>query len=126
MKEHTKKISYRFTKYIQYTLFSALLFTLFSSCSSDRCRKETIWVASERVECWGSNPQLCYRVKWERDDKWTLMHDPIIGFEHEAGYEYKLRIRIETIDNPAMDQGTERHYLLKVLSKKKVDSESES
>lgn len=47
---------------------------------------QEVVVGPERVECTGSAPQLCLVVDGE------LLYDEIEGFEHEAGYIYRLRI----------------------------------
>lgn len=45
-----------------------------------------VTVGPEREECTGSAPQLCLVVDGE------LFYDEIDGFQHEAGYQYRLRI----------------------------------
>lgn len=45
-----------------------------------------VTVGPAREECTGSAPQLCLVVNGE------LFYDEIQGFQHEAGYRYRLRI----------------------------------
>ena len=79
-------------------------------------RVREVTVGPQRVDCVGSAPQLCLVV----DD--ALFYDAIDGFEHEAGYEYRLRI--EQYDRwPGQaeipqDAGRYGYRLLEVLEKK--------
>ena len=91
------------------------------SCSSSRT--ETMRVASERVDCFGIEEQLCYKVKHQGDKHWSMFYNSIDGFNFESGYEYNLKVKIVTIDNPMADGSSEKYYLKKVLSKVKVESE---
>ncbi|MGL4410939.1 MAG: DUF4377 domain-containing protein [Bacteroidales bacterium] len=91
------------------------------SCSSSRT--ETMRVASERVDCFGFDEQLCYKVKHQGDDHWSMFYNSIDGFNFESGYEYNLKVKIVTIDNPMADGSSEKYYLKKVLSKVKVESD---
>lgn len=80
----------------------------------DRVREVT--VGPQRVECVGAAPQLCLVV----DD--ALFYDEIGGFEHEAGYEYRLRIeqydRWPGQTEIPQDAGRYGYRLLEMLEKK--------
>ena len=75
-----------------------------------------VTVGPQRVDCVGSAPQLCLVV----DDE--LFYDEIDGFEHEAGYEYRLRIeqydRWPGQSEIPQDAGRYGYRLLEVLEKK--------
>lgn len=65
-----------------------------------------------------------YAVKNEQEDEWIAYYGNIAGFEHEKGYEYKIKVSETTYQDYAMDDPTwtERN-LLEVISKVKKDSE---
>lgn len=75
-----------------------------------------VTVGPQRVDCVGSAPQLCLVVDNE------LFYDEIDGFEHEAGYEYRLRIeqydRWPGQSEIPQDAGRYGYRLLEVLEKK--------
>ena len=78
-----------------------------------------VTVGPQRVDCVGSAPQLCLVVDNE------LFYDEIDGFEHEAGYEYRLRIeqydRWPGQSEIPQDAGRYGYRLLEVLEKKSAD-----
>lgn len=78
-----------------------------------------VTVGPQRVDCVGAFPQLCLVV----DDE--LFYDEIDGFEHEAGYEYRLRIeqydRWPGQSEIPQDAGRYGYRLLEVLEKKSAD-----
>ena len=79
-------------------------------------RVSEVTVGPQRVDCVGSAPQRCLVV----DDE--LFYDEIDGFEHEAGYEYRLRIeeydRWPGQTEIPQDAGRYGYRLLAVLDKK--------
>lgn len=79
-------------------------------------RVQEVTVGPQRMECVGSAPQMCLVV----DD--GLFYDEIDGFEHEAGYEYRLRIeqydRWPGQSEIPQDAGRYGYRLLEVLEKK--------
>ncbi len=60
-----------------------------------------ILVAHFVSDCVGVGPQQCLNVRESADADWTLWYDPIHGFEHEAGYEYRLMVRETVVERPA-------------------------
>ena len=76
---------------------------------------QEVVVGPEQVECTGSAPQLCLLVDGE------LFYDEIEGFEHEAGYIYRLRIeeydRWPGQTEIPQDAGRYGYRLLKLLAK---------
>ena len=79
-------------------------------------RVQEVTVGPQRVDCVGSAPQMCLVV----DDE--LFYDEIDGFEHEAGYAYRLRIeeydRWPGQTEIPQDAGRYGYRLLAVLEKK--------
>ena len=68
----------------------------------------------ERVDCVGSAPMMCMVVDGD------LFYDDIEGFEHEAGYRY--RIRMERYDRwqgqvPPADASKYGYRLIEVVEK---------
>ena len=76
---------------------------------------QEVVVGPEQVECTGSAPQLCLLVDGE------LFYDEIEGFEHEAGYIYRLRIeeydRWPGQTEIPQDAGRYGYRLLELLAK---------
>ncbi len=79
----------------------------------------TLFIASELVDCVGVAPQKCMQVKQSLDAPWELMYSQIEGFEYQPGYEYKLEVRSEVVENPPMDSSGVRVILVKEISKEK-------
>ena len=76
---------------------------------------QEVSVGPERVECQGVAPQRCLVVDG------LLFYSEIEGFEHEPGYEYRLRI--ERYDawpgqaEPPADAASHGYRLLEIISK---------
>ena len=82
--------------------------------------EKTIYVGPELVDCVGVAPQKCMLVKEYQDDDYTLFYDQIEGFDYEEGYEYKLVIREEQVENPPADASSIKWTLVSVESKEHV------
>ena len=67
-----------------------------------------VFVAHFVSDCMGVGPQKCLNVRESVEDDWTLRYDPIQGFEHEAGYDYRLIINETTISDPPADASSIR------------------
>ncbi|MCO5234226.1 MAG: DUF4377 domain-containing protein [Chitinophagales bacterium] len=52
--------------------------------------------------------------------EWENFYSQIEGFSYEKGYEYKLLIKEEKIENPPADGSNIRYILVKILSKNEV------
>ena len=76
---------------------------------------QEVTVGPERVECQGVAPQRCLVVDG------LLFYSEIEGFEHEPGYDYRLRI--ERYDawpgqaEPPADAASHGYRLLEIISK---------
>jgi len=101
---------------------------LFLSCNveSDLSFVQTLIIASETRQCTGIDVQECLLVK-ESDSQttWQNFHDPILGFTHEAGFEYVIRVNREFISANAnvSDSSVYQYTLLEILSREEKDSE---
>lgn len=101
----------------------ALTFMILTSCD-DTNTEETddgemiIWVNSKVVDCTGVAPQKCLQYKETRDGEWMNMYSPIIGFEHEIGTLYKLKVKVEQLTNVPADASSLRYTLVEVMSKR--------
>jgi hypothetical protein len=60
----------------------------------------------------------CLELK--KGKKRELFYDTISGFEFVSGYNYRLLVKRETVENPPQDASKYQYTLLKILSKKSV------
>lgn len=79
-----------------------------------------VLVAHFVSDCVGVGPQQCLNVRESAEAAWTLWYDPIEGFEHEAGYDYRLMISETQVENPPADASSIRWTLIEVLEKTPV------
>ncbi len=77
----------------------------------------TMYVAHHQADCVGVGPMKCMLVKYAAEDDWTFFYDRIEGFEYEPGFEYELRVRTETVENPPADASSIRYILVELMSK---------
>ena len=101
---------------------AGLALFLAAACESSPARPgsaviKTLQVAPFRVECTGVGPSLCLQVRETSAERWTNLHDEIVGFTHQPGFLYALRIQEETIANPPADASSIRRTLIEILSK---------
>jgi len=92
---------------------------------SQQAVEKQILVAHFVSDCVGVGPQECLNVKATDDEAWTLWYGGIEGFEHEAGYEYRLAVRETTVEDPPADGSSIQWTLIEILEKTPV-TESES
>lgn len=79
--------------------------------------EKTIYVGPQRVECEGMGPQLCYQIKEKPDQKWQLYFWDIVGFNHEEGYTYRLRVEEVALIHPVADGPDFEWKLLEIVEK---------
>jgi len=86
----------------------ALLFIplLLTSCEEEK----TVIIADH----FGANQ--AFLVKEKDDDTWDTYATTINGFDYQEGYEYRLKVKIETVKESDM-----KYTLISVLSKKKTN-----
>ena len=78
---------------------------------------KTLQVASSRVECTGVTPQTCLQVRESSTGSWTLLYDPIVGFDYEPGFVYQIVVKEEPVANPPADASSIRRTLVSIVSK---------
>lgn len=109
------------------TIATGLAAILLIGCSNGTTDEETtglekeVFVAHFQVPCTGVAEQECLMVRESADAEWELRYDPIVGFEYEAGYDYRLTIREETVEDPPADASSIRWILIEALEKTPVD-----
>ncbi|MBP6468806.1 MAG: META domain-containing protein [Chloroflexi bacterium] len=86
--------------------------------------EQTLFVGPNLVECTGVAPQTCMQVKDTPDGDYRLFYDQIQGFVFEEGFEYELRVRTETVENPAADASSLRYILVEEVSKTPMSAAS--
>jgi hypothetical protein len=89
--------------------------TSISGCTGSS--EKILFVGPDLVDCTGVGPMKCLQIKEKPEDNWTLLYGEIEGFDHQEGYEYKLLVREQVIDNPPADASRIRLSLIKELSK---------
>lgn len=79
-----------------------------------------VYVASERKPCTGEGRMECLQIRENPTDPWQLYHGEIIGFTHEPGIEYRLRILEDQVANPPAGASSKRWFLDLVVEQKVV------
>ncbi|UHG89156.1 DUF4377 domain-containing protein [Spirosoma oryzicola] len=103
-----------------YTCLLAMATSLLS-CDKATVKPEiiTLQISDRRQDCVGVGPQQCMLVKEKDDTGWKLFYGGIDGFAYEEGFEYKLMVRRETIENPPMDGSSFQYTLVELVEKVK-------
>ena len=81
---------------------------------------KSIYVAPNRRSCTGVAPMRCLQIREQPTDPWRLYYGQIIGFSHEAGFEYQLRILEDVVPNPPADGDDKRWFLDRVVEQRYV------
>jgi heat shock protein HslJ len=63
---------------------------------------------------------MCLQVRESSSAAWTLLYDEIVGFHHQPGYLYEIRIKEEAVANPPADGSAIRRSLVAILSRTRV------
>ena len=82
--------------------------------------EKTIYIGPVLVDCEGVAPQKCMLVRENPQDEYTLFYDQIEGFDYEEGFEYKLVVVEETVENPPADASSIKWVLVRVESKEPI------
>jgi hypothetical protein len=77
----------------------------------------TLYVAPYRRECRGVAVQQCRLVREDPAGPWQFFYDEIEGFTHQPGFDYKLLVLRERVENPPADGSSARWRLVRVLEK---------
>jgi hypothetical protein len=82
--------------------------------------QKSIDVAADRAPCVGVAPMQCLQVRDGPEQPWRLFYGEIIGFTHESGVEYRLRILEDDVPNPPADGSAKRWFLDQVVEQRVV------
>ena len=99
---------------IKRSLFFFLALIMYS-CTNNS--EKTLYIADNMVDCVGVSKKKCLLIKEELDSEWQNFYDKIEGFDYEEGYNYKLSVSVEEIDNPATDTSSLKYTLIEVIEK---------
>ncbi len=81
------------------------------------CQDEKIFFVADHF---GNCEDQCLLVRENENDDWVNFSNAIEGFKYEEGYSYKLKIKVEKLDNSiTIDKSNFKYTLLEVLSKTK-------
>lgn len=107
-----------------FRLLFAMIFI--AACVAPEDTNKTLWIGPELVDCIGVAPMQCMQVKETQEGDWTLFYDRIEGFDYESGYEYKVTVHVESMDDTPADVSKLKYTLVEVLEKNKVEMEPEA
>lgn len=107
----------------QFLFFLGGMILLSCSAGDKLGEKHTYWVNSSRAPCVGMAPTTCLQVqKSETLDPsaWQSFHSPIIGFEYEPGYIYKIVVKERQLDPSELpaDVSSIEYTLVEILDKR--------
>jgi heat shock protein HslJ len=95
--------------------FLTLVGVFLSACASTAGTE-----AGDHVDCQGEGPQKCMLVRESPEDEFTLFYDQIEGFDYEEGYEYKIVVKEENVEDPPAGGSSLKYSLVSVESKEPV------
>lgn len=96
-----------------------------SSASANLDGEEEILVlevAPHTVSCVGEMAGRCIQVRGPGEEEWRIFYHTIDGFEHEEGFQYRLRVARREVPNPPADGSAYAYRLIEVLSMEFVGS----
>ena len=100
----------------------AILFLLLpiflSSCGTNKI----IYVADTLTDCEGDAGKKCLQVKENTDDEWTLLSQPIEGFDYKEGFTSKIEIDVIKIKNPPVHSSSLKYKLVKIIYQEKSET----
>ena len=79
-----------------------------------------LFVANHKAACPGPMLEECLLVKGEGEQEWRYFSDPINGFFHQDGFEYKIKVRKQKMPNPSPGQPLYYYRLITILEKKET------
>lgn len=81
----------------------------------------TLQVAAQTMTCqqW-YGPDECLQVRDDASDAWRPLYQGIVGFTHEDGFEYELRVAEFRIPHPPADGSSRELRLVRVLERVQV------
>jgi heat shock protein HslJ len=102
-----------------FTLITIVVLT--TSCDKNKI----IYIADNMVHCEGTSEQKCLQIKENKEDKWTLFHDTIEGFDYKEGYLHKIEVNIRKIKNPPSDGSKLKYKLINIIYQEPIAIKSE-
>lgn len=100
----------------------AILFILLpiflSSCGTNKI----IYVADTLTDCEGDAGKKCLQVKENKEDDWTLLSQPIEGFDYKEGFMSKIEIDVIKIKNPPVHSSSLKYKLVKIIYQEKSET----
>lgn len=82
--------------------------------------RKFVYVASERKPCAGMAPTSCLQIREKETAPWQLYYGEIIGFTHQPGVEYRLRILEDDAPDSPADGSSKRWFLDLVVEQRVV------
>lgn len=79
-----------------------------------------LWVANHKAACPGPALMECLLVKGENETAWRYFSDPIQGFSHVDGFEYKIKVFEQKVAHPQPGGPKSLYRLVEVLEKKQT------
>lgn len=101
------------------------LITGADDATTTRAEEMTLYVGPTLIDCQGATAQKCMQVKQNPDAEYEPFYDQIEGFDYEEGYEYELRVSVESLENPPADGSATRWMLIEVVRKTEMPSSFE-
>ena len=99
-------------------LFTLLLsLVLLAACQKENFETKTLMIADHQVDCVGEAPQQCLLIKENESDNWQFFYGGIEGFDYEAGFEYRLEVKVYDVKNPPADGSSKRYVLKRIINK---------
>lgn len=97
------------------TLLLLLLTFLLISCGTNKI----IYVADTYTDCESDAGKKCMQVKENKEDEWTLLSQPIEGFDYKQGFTSKIEVNVIKIKNPPVHSSSIKYKLVKIIYQEK-------
>ncbi len=95
-----------------------LLLPIFlSSCGTNKI----IYVADTMTDCESVAGQKCLQVKVNKEDEWTLLSQPIEGFDYKEGFTSKIEVDVIKIKNPPVHSSSLKYKLVQIIYQEKSE-----
>lgn len=109
------------------TIGLSILLLAMMSCKSanitenSAMEEKIFWVNSSKLPCTGVGPMSCLQIQ-ENDNieegKWNFFYSNIEGFEYQPGNIYRLRVKVNKMEEPIpADASSLRYELVEILEK---------
>jgi hypothetical protein len=111
----------RQNKTMQKLFILLLLSAVFIACRKDvdDFKLKVFYVAPQKGSyiTWYGATAYSIMVKEKPDEEYVILGQEIEGFDHVAGFEYKLEVKEYTLKNPPADASDKRYILKRIISK---------